>query len=143
MEDDQKKMVKVGIIVGCLVVAGVIMVSQLGSDEVKIPDFEGETIWVLCRNPACGTNYQMSKNAYFVYLKENDDPRVPVPPGLICEKCGEKSGYRAEKCPKCGEVYESGAIFGVHGDVDDYPDRCPKCRYSKQEEKRGVPYKPK
>jgi hypothetical protein len=143
MEEDQKKKVKIAVIVVCLVAAAVLALAQMDSDEVEIPEFKGQVVWVLCRNPECEGSYTMPKNAYFVYLKENDNPQSLGPPALICEKCSKESGYRAEKCEKCDLVFEEGSIFQIHGDVDDYPDRCPKCKHSKREEKRGVIYKPK
>ena len=63
-------------------------------------------------------------------------------PAMTCQKCNELSVFQAVKCIKCGLAYEKGSIFSVHGDVDDYPDRCPECRYSPREERRGVVYKP-
>jgi hypothetical protein len=143
MEEDQKKRVMVVVIVVCLVGAAGLTLMQMDSDEAEIPEFEGEIVWVLCRNPDCQGSYKMSKNAYFVYLKENDDPRSMGAPALLCQECSKESGFRAEKCEKCAEVFEPGSIYQIHGDVSDYPDRCPKCRYSKREEDRGVKYKPK
>ena len=143
MDEDQKKKVKITLIIVCLVIAAVLIFAQMGSDEVQIPEFEGELVWILCRNPDCQNSYTMPKKAYFEYLKEYDNPQSLGAPPLVCEKCSKESGYRAEKCDKCDEVFEPGSIFQIHGDVDDYPDRCPKCKHSKLEEKRGIKYKPK
>ena len=143
MEEDQRKKVMIVVIVVCLVSAAGLVLMQTGSDEAQIPEFKGEIVWVLCRNPDCEHSYTMPKNAYFVYLKENHDPQLLGPPALVCEKCTKESGFRAIKCEKCAEVFESGSIFQIHEDVKDYPDRCPKCGHSKLEEKRGVIYKPK
>lgn len=51
-------------------------------------------------------------------------------PALKCEKCGQPSAYAAVKCGKCGLVFEAGAV------KNDFPDKCPKCKYSKIEDER-------
>ena len=96
----------------------------------SIPD--EEMIWVKCNNPACKAEYQTSKKGYFKYVEEHANPMAPTPPPLVCEKCGEQSVYRAEKCmnPDCGIVFLRGAV------PNDFPDRCPECGYSTTEETR-------
>ncbi len=91
MEEDQKKKVMIVDIVVCLVSAAGLVLMQTGSDEAQIPEFKGEIVWVLCRNTNCEHSYTMPKNAYFVYLKENDDPQSPGPPALICQECSEEN----------------------------------------------------
>jgi len=48
---------------------------------------------------------------------------------LVCPKCGERTFYRHIKCAKCGALF-----------MEDYeknpPDKCPKCGYSRIEERR-------
>jgi len=53
-------------------------------------------------------------------------------PGLICPKCGKPSAFEAMKCPKCGNIF----VAGESG-RGDFPDRCPKCKYSAREEAKG------
>lgn len=88
--------------------------------------------WIKCRNPQCKAQYQITLKEYFEhaegYLKEH--PNSLVPPSLACEKCEKETAYRALKCEKCGLIFEA----GWRG--PDYYDRCPKCKFSKVEEKR-------
>jgi len=98
----------------------------------KIDQFSDETLWVKCRDPDCGAEYQMSKKECFKYIEEHADPMALTAPAMICEKCGEQSVYRAEKCgnPDCGLIFFRGSV------PNDFPDRCPKCGYSVTEEQR-------
>jgi len=94
--------------------------------------FEGEMIWAKCNNPACKALYQTSKKAYFKYVEEHANPMDPTVPPMVCEKCGEQSVFRAEKCmnPDCGIVFFRGIV------PNDFPDRCPECKRSQTEENR-------
>ena len=93
---------------------------------------ETELIWVKCKNPDCKAAYQMGKRAYFKYIEKHADPMSPTAPPMVCEKCGEQSVFRAEKCmnPDCGHVFLRGTV------PNDFPDRCPKCGRSEIEEIR-------
>ncbi len=102
-----------------------------GSSAIEsIP--ETDLTWVKCANPDCKAAYQMGKRAYFKYIEEHADPMSPTAPPIVCEKCGEQSVFRAEKCmnPDCGHVFFRGTI------PNDFADRCPKCGYSETEERR-------
>lgn len=91
-----------------------------------------EMIWAKCNNPACKAEYQTSKKGYFKYVEEHANPMAPSAPPMVCEKCGEQSVFRAEKCmnPDCGIVFFRGSV------PNDFPDRCPKCKQSATEESR-------
>jgi hypothetical protein len=91
-----------------------------------------ETIWVKCQNPDCKAAYQMGKRAYFKYIEEHADPMATTAPPVVCEKCGEQSVFRAEKCMNtdCGHVFLRGTV------PNDFVDRCPKCGRSEIEEIR-------
>jgi len=99
-----------------------------GIDSIQL----GESFWVKCQNPDCKAAYQMGKRAYFKYIEEHADPMSPTAPPMVCEKCGEQSVFRAEKCmnPDCGIVFLRGSV------PNDFADRCPKCKYSETEEIR-------
>ena len=143
MDDGKKKTIMLVIIGVCFLIVAIMTVGRMGGGVDTIPDFEGQTTWVLCRNESCVAQFEIPKKDYFEYLKEHDNPQSPLPPALICEKCNQESIYRAVCCAKCGLVFENGAIFEITLDIKDYPDRCPKCRYSQREVDRGVVYKPK
>jgi hypothetical protein len=134
MDEDKKKPVMIGLIVGSIVLAGVItvMTRDSGSEGLKgIP--EGRMQWVTCRNDKCGTNYEMQMREYYRQLEENQKQSVAMmlaAPALICEKCGEESIYKAFKCLKCELIFEGNIKRG------DFEDRCPKCGYSDIKKRR-------
>ncbi|MBN2456345.1 MAG: hypothetical protein JXB29_07420 [Sedimentisphaerales bacterium] len=126
MEEGQKKVFKIIIVVVCLVAAGTIYKMTSGGSS-GLGHFKGQLMWVKCNNPDCGDEYQMDKKDYFEQKQKNWDPRAPLSdPAIKCTKCGEMSVYRAEKCPKCGTVFFYG--FG-----EGFPDKCPECGYSAME----------
>ena len=143
MDDGKKKTVMLVIIGICLLIVAIMVAARMGSRQGEVPAFEGRKTWMLCRNEACKAEYEIPLNEYHVYVQENDDPRSSSAPPMTCQKCGEKSLFKAVGCAKCGLVYEMGSIFSVTGDRNDYPDRCPKCKYSQRETDRGIVYKPK
>ncbi len=129
MEEGKKKIIMIVVIVVCFAAAGIIYYkthSSRGAGSIASIERGTETVWVKCRD--CGHTWQMDKRDYFEYLQEH---RVTIEaPPIVCPKCGKESGYRAEKCEKCGFVFERGAVPG------DFSDRCPKCGYSAREEAR-------
>jgi predicted RNA-binding Zn-ribbon protein involved in translation (DUF1610 family) len=129
MEEGKKKMIMVAIIVVCIVVAVIVTLATRTGPSGGIDSIpEGQMIWLICREPNCGNTWQMDLREYHQYLDKYRDGMIA--PGVICPKCGEKSGYRAIKCEKCGNVFEKVAA------LDDFSDRCPKCGYSATEESR-------
>ena len=108
----------------------VIITLATRSKEGDVPErFAKEQVWVKCRKPDCGAEYQINKKYYFEYVTEHRTG-LSVPP-LPCEKCEEMSIYRVVKCEKCGLIFEMGAAG-----PGDLADRCPECSYSKIEEGR-------
>ena len=92
-------------------------------------DVPGEWNFRKCNNPDCGEAYQIDKKDYFLQIEERikiNTMSLQTPP-LVCEKCGQESVFRAEKCEKCGKIFFSGAV------PNDFPDRCPECGCSKTE----------
>ncbi len=119
------------IIVVCLALAGIIFYWTMPKDSGGIGSIKRgeEMYWVKCNNPSCNAEYEMDKKNYYEQIREKQqaNPNSMVTPPLTCEKCGKDSVYRAVKCEKCGTV------FFYETDPDDFPDRCPKCSYSKRE----------
>jgi hypothetical protein len=130
MDEGQKKNVMLGIVVFCIVVAGIIFwTSGSGNDNSGLKSFEGKTTWMKCNNPKCGHAYEFELTEYFEFMQKNAVTLGP-PPGMECPECGEKSAFRAFKCPKCEQIH----FYGQAN--DSYPDMCPKCKYSVTEERR-------
>ena len=133
MEDSRKKPIMIGVIVVCLVVAGLITFARRsggGGGIDAIPD--DKMTWVKCNNPACKAEYQMGERQYFKEIQERLNPLANAAPPLICKKCGEPSVFRAAKCanPDCGVVFFRDSV------PNDFPDRCPECGRSETEEIR-------
>jgi len=132
MDEAKKKPVMIGIIVVCLAAAAYITFFRSGGRSggpMRREIAEDATIWVKCVNPRCGAAYEMNERAYEEFQREHlaDDTE----PGMICEKCGKASVFKAMKCPKCGNVFISG-----ESGPGDFADRCPKCKYSAREESK-------
>jgi hypothetical protein len=64
---------------------------------------------------------------WYRYLRGHKAPKELGPPGIVCAKCSEASGYRAVKCEKCELIFIRGTV------PHDYADRCPECGHSKTE----------
>lgn len=146
MTNNKKKLVMIVIIVACVALAAAITYKKnvdyekesapIGVESIK----PTEMIWVMCTNPDCQGEYQTGKRAYFEYLQANPptmeefaaimkDPNKPSTPA-VCDQCGEKTVFRAEKCDECGVVFRRGAV------AHDFADRCTECGYSKTEADR-------
>ena len=130
MEESKKKSIMIGIIIVCLILAGVIFSKYLRPGGSGIDIKRGQMIWLKCRE--CRAEYQIDNKDFLEYVREHIDPMQMAQPALVCEECGEESAYRAEKCEKCEKVFFYGAVR------NDYPDRCPdrECSFSKMEEIR-------
>jgi len=48
---------------------------------------------------------------------------------FTCPKCSRESVYLAYRCEKCGEIFFTSPTLGAQG------DKCPKCGFSKTEQK--------
>ncbi len=134
MEDSKKKPIMITVIVVCLGAAGVFTYmrhSGSGGGINDIPD--SKMTWVLCNNPACKAEYQMSEKQYYKEIQERLNPAAMMStPALICQTCSKPSVYKAYKCgnPSCGKVFLANSV------PNDFPDRCPECKRSETEEIR-------
>jgi len=134
MEESMKKTVMIVVIVVCLVSAVLItFVTGRSRSVTGLDEVAGQMQLVKCANKNCGAIYEIDKKKYYELLAEESlkhaDETGPL--AITCEKCGEKSIYKAVKCEKCGEVF----FFGEAG-ANDFPDRCPKCGSSATEEQK-------
>ena len=127
MEESKKKPIMVGIVVACLILAGVITFMSR-SESSGIEAFEGRLVWVKCSNSDCETEYQMDMKDYFKQIEERTTGTATPP--LPCKECAKESIYRAIKCAneKCGIIFFYGSV------PNDFADRCPECGRSKIEE---------
>jgi predicted RNA-binding Zn-ribbon protein involved in translation (DUF1610 family) len=126
MEEGKKKTIMVAVIMACLVVAGIITYATRSGNSAGVDSLKaGATTWMKCRNPKCENEWQMNTKDFFDYVEKHHKVGSMAVTPVACPKCGEESGYRAEKCGKCGLVFEQGSV------PNDFPDRCPKCGFSK------------
>ncbi len=129
MEEGKKKIIMIGIIVGCIVAAIAITVATHSSNaEGSATLKKGEaTYWVKCRDPKCENTWQMDRKDYFEYMEKHR--KGLATPAIECPKCHGETGYHAEKCPKCGNIFELGS--SPSGERV-----CPKCGYNALDEVR-------
>jgi hypothetical protein len=106
---------------------------QKSRDNIVHTIPESVMTWVKCLNDRCKAEYQIGLRGYVKYIEANFNPMSPHAPTLTCEKCGEQSILRAEKCTNstCGKVFIRDAF------PKDFLDRCPECRHSEIEEIRS------
>jgi len=136
MEDSKKKPIMIGVIVVCLIVAGLVTFARRGGGGGGIDSIPDDKMtWVKCNNPSCKAEYEKSEKAFYKAQADRINPAMmrSQPPALTCEKCGKESLYQAFKCanPSCGIVF----IRGIAGQ-NDHQDRCPQCGQSETEEIR-------
>jgi hypothetical protein len=133
MEDSKKKPIMIGVIVVCLIIAGLITFARRGGGSGGLDDIPDDKMtWVKCNNSSCNAEYEMSEKQYFKAMEERFNPMSRTAPPLTCEKCSKDSLFRACKCvnPTCGEVFFRDSV------PNDLFDRCPKCKQSETEEIR-------
>jgi len=133
MEESKKKPLLIGVVIVCLVVAGIITyATRSGGGGEDFSEFQGQTVWLKCANESCGQAFEMDKAEYYKknneYMAEN--PTAMIAPSFKCPECGEQTAYKAVKCNNCGHIF-----FPVQKG-GDFADRCPKCEYSQTEEDR-------
>ena len=134
MEESKKKPIMIGVIIACLALAAVIAYNySFAPEDSGKKAFKGQSVWVKCSNPDCGEVYQTDMKGYFdtIEILTRQNPMLMATPPLVCEKCGQESGYRAEKCAKCETTFFRGA-----SGRGQFADKCPECGYSKSEEIR-------
>ncbi|MHC4436630.1 MAG: hypothetical protein ACYS3S_04670 [Planctomycetota bacterium] len=133
MEDSKKKPIMIGVIVFCLIIAGLITFARRGGGSGGIADIPDDKMtWVKCNNPSCKAEYEMGERQFFEGMKGRFNPMARTAPALTCEKCSKDSLFRAEKCvnPACGVVFFRDSV------PNEIFDRCPKCKQSATEESR-------
>ena len=97
MDEEKKKMVKIGIVVVCLIAAGVIW-HATREKETGIPSIPADkTTWVKCNNPDCKAEYEMQLREYFEEVEKLATGAMLIAPPIKCKKCGKESILRAEK----------------------------------------------
>ncbi len=136
MEESKKKPIMIAFIIVCFALACVIAYKySIAPEETGKEVFKGQLVWIKCSKPDCETTYQMDMKEYFDTVERltRENPMSMQTPPLVCEKCGQESGRRAEKCAnaKCGIIFFRGAAGR-----GEFADKCPECGYSKSEELR-------
>ena len=106
--------VKLGIIVGALVLAGVFtFICNKDQEPIEVAKDDPKSPW-LCAS----CNHQFEMNS-----KEEYDASQNVPntmPPFICPQCKARQAWRANICEECGTAY-----FG--SEVPNSTGVCPKC----------------
>ncbi len=132
MEQTRKQQIKWAIVVACLLAAAIVFWATRpparGPKSLK----RGTMILAMCTNSECQAQYETDQRDFYIEVQEimKVSPTLGTP-AIACGKCGSQSLNRAVKCDKCEHVF-------LHGKVNDFDDRCPKCAYSKTEHTRQV-----
>ena len=132
MEDSKKKPIMIGVIVVCLVIAGLVTFARRGGDTGIDSIADDKMTWVKCGNKSCNAEYEMGEKQYYKAMEERFNPMARTSPPLTCEKCGKDSVFRAVKCVNSA----CGAVFFRDSVPNDHPDRCTECGQSETEEIR-------
>ncbi|MHC4159981.1 MAG: hypothetical protein ACYSSO_12975 [Planctomycetota bacterium] len=86
MEDSKKKPIMIGVIIVCLVLAGVITFATRSGSSGGVEDLKrGVMYWVKCTAEDCEHEWEMDRKDYFQYLKEHQDPMSMSAPGVECD----------------------------------------------------------
>lgn len=122
-----KNLIYAGVIILCLVVAGVLIFARGGKSGGIDSLSNDEQIWVLCME--CNASYEMGKKDYYTQIREKAQESTSplMVQYLTCQKCGKDAVIEAVKCEKCGNIFRKNSV------PNDNPDRCPKCKFSKIE----------
>lgn len=129
MSEEAKKYLVVGFTVVCLGVAGFMSYRTFFGGSLGGGD-TNPNIALLCSK--CG-GFEVPADTVREELSKSLGTMPMMGPGgmarqaINCPKCNQKTCYVAQKCEAkgCQNIY----MFGQAKDVN-YPDRCPKCRFS-------------
>ncbi len=132
MEEGQKKIVMIVVVVVCLALAGALAFRNFGGGGTTSVTAQGAQP-MLCVNPDCGHIFEMSTEERREIMRARGrQMRRGGPSAFTCPQCSEESGYQATKCSKCSSVFIPDYTSG------DFADRCPNpdCGYSAIEERK-------
>ncbi len=129
METKQRRLITIAL--SCFAAALVIIIVVYNPFRHRTP-LHDRPIYMLCTE--CKHPFVMTHDEYYKVLQDKGaiGPGGPItpPPPIACPACNKDAAYAAQKCEKCGNVF-----FADPTAYGDYQDRCPKCRYSKAEER--------
>jgi len=128
--NNRKKPIIIGIVICFVLAASITYWTRRGESGGSVG--REHVVYMLCTNPDCGKTFEMSVEQYREKVATGRLEKVVTPNGSIvfrCESCGQETLHIAEKCPKCGTIF-----IPNYSKTDDWPDRCPKCGYSRSEE---------
>lgn len=112
--------------------------NELDGAGENITESNAPPIIMQCVNPDCKAAVELSRDEYRDMMLEEINNSESGPMGMMmpgmgpmvmtCPECEKKSLYMAKKCEKCNTVF-----IEDYTKANDWPDRCPKCNFSKME----------
>ncbi|OHB44124.1 MAG: hypothetical protein A2178_03400 [Planctomycetes bacterium GWC2_49_10] len=99
---------------------------------------EDVDIVMLCTNAKCDKAYKLKPAEFQEMMSKQGgmDPMMMMggmSASFECKFCKQKTASIAYECPKCKSVFvQPNPMMG--GMSNDYPDRCPDCKFSQIEE---------
>ena len=134
MDEQAKKNLGIGLVLICLVVSGVIFYRSFFANSTG-GTAGNRDIALLCKT--CG-GFEISADEFRDLMSKQEPGMMMGMLGqqmtLDCPKCGKKTCYMAEKCEQCETIF----VLGQAKDRN-YPDRCPKCGFSRMEDRQKKP----
>ena len=103
MDEDKKQKIMIGLIVGCLVLAGIItVVTNLGKGGGRRKRPTGP-VTMLCINNKCNADFELSQEELVEQMRQmgDGDFMMMQTPKFICPECNNRSAYRATICGEC------------------------------------------
>ncbi|HEG43738.1 MAG TPA: hypothetical protein ENH94_06800 [Phycisphaerales bacterium] len=133
MDEDKKQKIMIGLIVGCMVLAGIItVVTNLGKGGGRGKRPTGP-VTMLCINNKCNADFELSQEELAEQMNQmgDNDFMMMQTPKFVCSECNNRSAYRAMICGECDTMF-------IPMQNNDFRDRCPDCGYSKTEERKNA-----
>jgi|GEM_PF-2742082 len=134
MTEEMKKFLAISGAVVSLSIAGWVSYDTFFGDGWQ----PASDVVLLCTT--CG-GFEIPIKEYSDFMAKNpqnmQDTMMPMGSNLVvipCPKCGKKTCCAATKCPKCKNIF----VFGQAKD-QQFPDRCPKCKFSEIEDMQKNP----
>lgn len=119
-----KQKVLIIIFAVCIVAAGAITYYSMTGGGAQVQQIPDRQEWFICT--ACKQVFSMTAQEYAEIMK-GTQTMGPAP--IQCPHCKKTGAASACKCPQCGHV------FVLERKINDYADRCPKCKFSEYEQK--------
>ena len=134
MDEETKKYLAIGLVAICLVVSGTVFYRSFFGNSTGAAG-GNQDMALLCTT--CG-GFEIPADEFRELMSKQGPGMMMGMPGqqmvMECPKCAKKTCYMAQKCEQCEAIF----VFGQARE-QSYPDRCPKCSFSRIEDRQKSP----